>query len=95
MHVRLCAHEYTGVLCMCMHTRAADQLTWQRHLCSPVVYSWYVFYVKNFSFLCMTFTCIYVCVSNVCLGYVKSEGVSDTLELELQMAVSYHVGTGN
>ena len=37
------------------------------------------------------FACLRVCTCDV---YVPGEGVSDSLELELQVVVSHHVGTG-
>jgi hypothetical protein len=45
-----------------------------------------------FYFICMSvlFSCMYVCVPHVCL--LPTE---DPLELDLQIAVSCHAGTGN
>lgn len=52
------------------------------------------FFIINF-YMYVCFACLYVYVSHVCTSPGVLEWASAPLRLELQMVVSYHVGTGN
>ena len=41
------------------------------------------------------FTCIYVCVLQMCIAFRGPKRVLNLLGLELQAVVSHHVGAGN